>query len=538
VSKQKKITIILLCLIAVLTGLWGAYFITRFTLDSEDRALSVRILPKAYENLVFSSKQNIVVATLDEKEIVINLRGRVIDENEENGKIELLHDDYYRIITESDIILKRNGNEVVRESNITDKYLLHKAEARNAKYVSIYYNNILDASEFDIKIGTYIEETGIISFLYNESTGEIILRDLRVVNGIFIRGNLEMYRVIKNDDSESLISLKDGNEIELPAGISIVSDEIRPNETLPFNIANGTFFIIVNQNRYGLMDREGNIVLEPKYDDLYFSGDNDYHFVAVSNGEFGIINDKGNPVFALVNDGVEIAGNYAVLLRDKRIGVKNLINGEEIYPFEINYNKEYLIRRNNDLRVNLLEDKLAIRTDENTIYLFNEEGLIRSFTNGKNTLVINTSGIIDEFYIVNEEINGNSARISIYCGRENTLDVFENTTSKDISRIGYSLLNSSKLKISFFDDDFNLLAAPIIDPKRGTLIITDLNNRFTEMRKLKEEKFYMKEHGVIKIYNQNYAPVASFIGEELSFISNNTYAVRLNTDKWHLVEIK
>jgi subtilisin family serine protease len=116
---------------------------------------------------------------------------------------------------------------------------------------------------------------------------------------------------------------------------------------LEFEIINsyGPFCIISNEDKMGIITRNGEEKLAPVYDDIddlrymRYKGEQPGLFKIQQNGKWGVLNKKLELVVAPVYD--EIIGNNAIWLDDKILHVKKgdsrylvTINGEEIMPFD------------------------------------------------------------------------------------------------------------------------------------------------------------------------------------------------------------
>lgn len=168
--------------------------------------------------------------------------------------------------------------------------------------------------------------------------------------------------------------------------------------------------IIVQKNKYGVIDLEGNVILEPKYDNItYFSQVGD--FVVKSNGKVGTMSKTGETKVQIIYDSIELmdqdAGLYLVKKDDKygvldlngniKIHIENNEIGIDISKFQKNNLKHKYLLVNNLIPVR--QDKLWGLYDKNgnqvVEFKYDNFGYIASSNkNALNLLVIQDYNVL------------------------------------------------------------------------------------------------------------------------------------------------
>ena len=520
------LVVAVLCLIAMLSGALAGFYIGRVIKDANNTNI-ITFLDQKYDNLSFTRGANILIATIDEKDIVIDLNGNVIDENTENGKIQILHGDYYKIELEDNVILKRNNREIKRLSEINDHLDIFRY-SEDSEAISFFFNTLKDNSFSEAKIATY----NGTSFLYSTTSGDIYIKDVKNINPLYIGDEIKFFVVVKEDNSVVLLSIDDLHT-EIPLNGSVVSDEIRIGDNAAYRSRNTNYIIIVDENgNHGLIDMNGNEIIAPKYDDLYFY-DNSGLLVAKYNDKYGIINSQDEILLPFDYYGIVIKDNFIVVIYDEQIGVKNR-EFNYIIPLHMPYTGNFALRGfENNFIIITSDDYLIIQTEDNTS-IFNAGGIVKSFEDITTHLLRDINNIINDFYIITEELNNNSVSLSIYNNKGDNLNSMDITVNTTISTIVYSFLNTDTIKLIIYDDMFNTIDSMIISVEEGKVITRNAENRFSGLIRL-NDLVYIREDGNLRILENN-IEIAEITGEALFYINDNTYALYLG-DKWQLIKI-
>ena len=124
--------------------------------------------------------------------------------------------------------------------------------------------------------GNGLVEIGDLEFLI-DTTGTIL------DTVVSPRLRYKKYRVTGNADNGTL------------GKVSLNGDTIMPNKYSSFGYVQKDKFWFKQNNKFGLADTLGQIIIEPIYDDLSYFSDNGLAR-AKKNGKYGFINDKGNTI--------------------------------------------------------------------------------------------------------------------------------------------------------------------------------------------------------------------------------------------------
>ncbi|MBR1630516.1 MAG: WG repeat-containing protein [Paludibacteraceae bacterium] len=222
-----------------------------------------------------------------------------------------------------------------------------------------------------------------------DKKGEIVIKPkyekiIEVNNGFAIVKKNDSYRVI-NDRDEIVYKTKNGSISGLSEGIFWVkkSDDkhvamnTEGNELFSvradgiYGFRNGTA-IIYRDSKYGLIDKEGEIIIRPKYSDMtIFSNTNDdLVFAQEEDDGYGLINRDGDWVIKPKYDQAYpfMKNGLAMVVVDDLIGFINRDGEYAIKPkFEFTYSTL-------DAMASLIYDLYLImcRVDESSVYNYEE----------------------------------------------------------------------------------------------------------------------------------------------------------------------
>ena len=185
------------------------------------------------------------------------------------------------------------------------------------------------------------------------------------------------------------------------------------------NNNNKTYLMAKKDGKHGLLDYNGNIVLNFNYDELYnYSTDDRY--VAKYEDKYGIINSKGEIILSFEYDDIKYNEDYIILLKNNRIGV--MYKNKLIVDYSIIYN--YVTLPEN---IKVIDNNLYIITDmdadhfsetylvNTASYLINYKGNIKKIESHLNNIYKideNNNETLSYFYSISE--NNNKLLITIY----------------------------------------------------------------------------------------------------------------------------
>ena len=146
---------------------------------------------------------------------------------------------------------------------------------------------------------------------------------------------------------------------------------------------------------YGLMDMEGNVLVEAEYDSIFYTGE--YGYIE-KDEKCALINSKGEILTELVYDRIETTANgVSMALKDGKVGLLNA-EGKEITEFI--FDEETMWWGVSQYGVSLVQKdgKLGI-VDEKGKYLLEPEPDEEEVIFDHNAALINSRGDPDVFYM-------------------------------------------------------------------------------------------------------------------------------------------
>ena len=297
-------------------------------------------------------------------------------------------------------------------------------------------------------------------------------------------------------------------------------------EYIPFDYMEG--YTIIKRSKetelFGLLDENGEIVLEPEYDDLDFTVMNEQQFVKANfEGEIGILDLKGDEKVKY-NDYKDIvsAGNIG-WLAEKTDGTQVLLDKDGKESRELNgkytgvLDDKYLYDRTADLFDAEKYDKALASTDiydleENLLWDYNKQ-----IENGKQLYAY--SGIDEQFlwfkyspeeeytYLEAGNINGENA-VSIATGNDGVKDIFIEDNIIEINRSDFnnSNLGNNCLAANLEDGNyyFDLLKKEFVDYKPDKIIFEEVGNFYKAQNPAREIEIENKIQEVEEIGSDGY----------------------------------
>ena len=224
------------------------------------------------------------------------------------------------------------------------------------------------------------------------------------------------YLILSNENNNLIMNLNTEELIELDENIQYIVDpyEYKNDKKI---INSDKYLITVNNNKYGVIDYNGNTILDLKYDYIRII---DNTFIIRENNKFGIINS--NKEYILNSEYEEIIDykDTYVIKKDNKYAIINK-NKEIIINYEIDYieklNDYLIIIKNNKLGLfkdNQIILNYQIKTNNNLIkaYMYNNDIHINTHDKTTKTYVINNNKIkrtidneLKPIYITDYKIN-------------------------------------------------------------------------------------------------------------------------------------
>ena len=223
------------------------------------------------------------------------------------------------------------------------------------------------------------------------------------------------YLFLRDKNTSFLLNIKDNKLNNLNERYELI--KINNNKTDKYN--NPKYLIAKKNNKYGLIEYNGNIVLDYIYDELdnYTSKD---EYIIKKDKLYGMINSKGEYIINNSYDDIKQIENYIILLKNNKISI--LYNNKIIVDETIVYNYSKLPDN-----IHVINDSLYIITsidaeefsksflDNSGSYLINKEGKIKKidgYLNGIYKIKENYQEELSFLYSINE--NNTKLLITVY----------------------------------------------------------------------------------------------------------------------------
>ena len=283
--------------------------------------------------------------------------------------------------------LNKLSNEIIEEfENENDYNIIGKYGKLYKTPIKIKYKENDEYDEYDEneKYGVYTIKTDDDDLYYLEDDKGNKSRKYNYIYTLDYENNNRKttvdYLVLESDNTISLFNYRTVKETNLNAyyeSLFINDGETKNGNYTKYIIAKK---MIDGSIAYGLIDYEGNVILDFKYDELSNIKNSD-EYKAFKDGKYGIINSKGNIIEDFIYDDYINVNNYTILIKNNKIGIR--YNNKLIVDFTI----PFLENDTYDLDYEVLEDNLYlfkhIKSDENSqtywnksiTYLINKKGI-------------------------------------------------------------------------------------------------------------------------------------------------------------------
>lgn len=246
----------------------------------------------------------------------------------------------------------KDTKEIYEVLDYNEKYILGtsgKLYPNKIKYISSEEDNdeILTFDRYKI----YKDDSGKTDRLYyyydklnkKESSSYLYITPIYYNNNpryLFLEGN---NRVL------DLIDIKTHKKVTLNKDISMLPEFA--SELYGYQVKTNNEYNIVainTNNKYGVIDSDGNVIIDFIYDKLITYKNNLY--IAKMNDKYGIIDSKNKTVLNFEYDTLSCSGNYIIVTKDYKLGVlnnkyKTIVN----YTIDVDKTIEFYNVPNNDM---------------------------------------------------------------------------------------------------------------------------------------------------------------------------------------------
>lgn len=291
------------------------------------------IIKHEYEDMIYDENNNCLVVQKDSKQGIADLNGNIT--------IEINYDNIYisgkyinaQIQDKIDIYNYSNKQKIELENVIglnetsSEKYSI--AIMNNEKFRILNNSgNMLSENEYEYL--EYLYDDCFITFT-NNKFGVIDVEGNRIIDCKYdlIRriGNTKIIQAeeVKSNTKEVFVhdkSVFKNENFDVNTNdnyISIQTDSDRKyfdyegNEVKLSSIENKQLYASNQNNKWGFEDKEGNTIIEPKYD--FVTEFNEYGFAGIKqNGKWGVINIEGEviqePVYSIDSNNPKFIGKY------------------------------------------------------------------------------------------------------------------------------------------------------------------------------------------------------------------------------------
>lgn len=251
------------------------------------------------------------------------------------------YDGYYVTKVDGVYYLKRK-QRVVSKLSKSDNFVLYRDKKdANSKYIGVKLNDE-DYIEFTtLDNDTYgsgytLDSNGekYLSIIYNVNTGKNSVFEEDTIVSV-IDGNNNKHYSLYNDEIYLLkedFTIIENNDYQIIGDVS--GDEIG----LTVSSNSSKYIVVTKDEKYGLMDYDGKVVIDTLYDELAMVDDN--LALAIKDKKYGVIDANNNVVIDFKYDGIRSIGDYYVVVLDEKLGVINK-SGQEVVSINIDILVEY-----------------------------------------------------------------------------------------------------------------------------------------------------------------------------------------------------
>lgn len=498
----------------------------------------------------------IMLAKKDGANLIIDVNDKVIEKIDADAtEIKILYGGYYSYQIGGKIYLNRNGKNIKTfDTLFQEEFNLYKDENdEKALYITLNSKKIND----DMYYVTISNDTTIKSYVYNAKTGKKLYEADDYISMLKLPSDKE-YKYFVVGDKE-LVRIEDFKSIFKQTDITIVGDTTRLS-TDDDIVSNNQKYLVISsktadeeQQKYGLIDLDGNIIIPVSYDDMFFKTDNTRYIVAKKDGKYGIISSTNEELLPFNYNAIEVYDNNIVLVKDNYLGIMDnelkLIYNYELRLTDQEYNSRICCGNKNSFEVFKNDNNLIITTfpknkDDNDGKTFNNTLIL----NKKNEItelkkqtikyVYDEDNVINKKYLVKENIDDKTLSLDIYDTDGTKLTTYETIVSDQINSVSYELNNENFLVINIYDQEYKTLYKSIINTTSGKVLAEDNETtNFIKKQKLLDGYYFSGKDNNITIKDINDKLLMSIDGKDIIYLKDNYFAVKNKNKKYYICKV-
>lgn len=498
----------------------------------------------------------IMLAKKDGANLIIDVNDKVIEKIDADAtEIKILYGGYYSYQVGGKIYLNRNGKNVKTfDTLFQEEFNLYKDENdEKALYITLNSKKITD----DMYYVTISNDSTIKSYVYNAKTGKKLYEADDYISMLKLPSDKE-YKYFVVGDKE-LVRIEDFKSIFKQTDITIVGDTTRLS-TDDDIVSNNQKYLVISsktadeeQQKYGLIDLEGNIIIPVSYDDMFFKTDNTRYIVAKKDGKYGIISSTNEELLPFNYNAIEVYDNNIVLVKDNYLGIMDnelkLIYNYELRLTDQEYNSRICCGNKNSFEVFKNDNNLIITTfpknkDDNDGKTFNNTLIL----NKKNEItelkkqtikyVYDEDNVINKKYLVKENIDDKTLSLDIYDTDGTKLTTYETIVSDQINSVSYELNNENFLVINIYDQEYKTLYKSIINTTSGKVLAEDNETtNFIKKQELLDGYYFSGKDNNITIKDINDKLLMSIDGKDIIYLKDNYFAVKNKNKKYYICKV-
>ena len=498
----------------------------------------------------------IMLAKKDGANLIIDVNDKVIEKIDADAtEIKILYGGYYSYQIGGKIYLNRNGKNIKTfDTLFQEEFNLYKDENdEKALYITLNSKKITD----DMYYVTISNDTTIKSYVYNAKTGKKLYEADDYISMLKLPSDKE-YKYFVVGDKE-LVRIEDFKSIFKQTDITIVGDTTRLS-TDDDIVSNNQKYLVISsktadeeQQKYGLIDLDGNIIIPVSYDDMFFKTDNTRYIVAKKDGKYGIISSTNEELLPFNYNAIEVYDNNIVLVKDNYLGIMDnelkLIYNYELRLTDQEYNSRICCGNKNSFEVFKNDNNLIIttfpknkddsdgKTFNNTLIL-NKKNEITELKKQTIKYVYDEDNVINKKYLVKENIDDKTLSLDIYDTDGTKLTTYETIVSDQINSVSYELNNENFLLINIYDQEYKTLYKSIINTTSGKVLAEDNETtNFIKKQELLDGYYFSGKDNNITIKDINDKLLMSIDGKDIIYLKDNYFAVKNKNKKYYICKV-